>query len=517
MQWLRFFRPQRQDLALFGLGGLMVFAHAPIGIAPMAIVSLMGLFWFWQQAPTLKRSVQMGLWFGLGLFGVGVSWLISSIYLYAGVALPLAVLAVLIFIGFLTSYLMLVGALVARLKRPGASSRVLAWHWLGLMPMLWVFGELLRASLWGGFPFLLTGNSHVYTVLAHYAPVVGAMGVSWLVALSAGLLLFLFQTRAWATVSVGFLLIWGGGYALSHWQWVTPKGTPVDVALLQGNIPQDQKWETAQFRPSLTRYVSMTRQHMEADLVVWPETAVAGYFDVIERGALHSFIKDAQLLEKNILLGVIRREVDADQADGSAAYFNSVVNAGHPEQYYDKRHLVPFSEFFPFSDLLTVISGWFDVPFSEFGAGAQDQAPLALGPHQVGLSVCYEMAFGDELAASARASDYLVTVSNDAWFAHTFEPAQQLQDVQMRALELGREIARATNTGYTVIVGVDGQIKQQLPPYEAGVLRGEVQPYQGQTPYLRWQNTPLWALTLTGLLLAWGLSLVSRRHTMENE
>jgi apolipoprotein N-acyltransferase len=364
------------------------------------------------------------------------------------------------------------------------------------MPAVWVLAELIRGSLFGGFPFLVTGNSHLYSSLAGYVPVIGAMGVSWLVALSAGILLWLFKTRTWVLSATALALIWGGGVLLGRVDWVTPKGNPVDIALLQGNVPQDQKWQGSQLMPTLERYVSMTRDNMGADVIVWPETAVPGYFDVVERGALRSFIRDAQLLEKDILLGVIRRD------DAGEAYFNSIVNAGDPTQFYDKHHLVPFSEFFPFYDLLSVISGWFDIPFSEFTAGATDQAPLQLGAHQVGLSVCYEMAFGTELAPSARAADFLVTVSNDAWFAHTFEPAQQMQDAQMRALELGREIARATNTGYTAIVGVDGQIRSQLPLYEAGVLRGEIQPYQGETPFVRWGHTPLWLATLGMLGLA---------------
>ncbi|MDR9499310.1 MAG: apolipoprotein N-acyltransferase [Hydrogenovibrio sp.] len=498
MKFLAFFRPKRQDAALFGLGGLMVFAHAPIGIAPLALIALMGLFWFWQQAPTVTRAVQQGMWFGFGFFGIGVSWLISSIYLYAEVPLPLAVLAVLIFIGFLSLYFMLAGALVGWLRRPVEGQFDQAWYWLGLMPAIWVLAELIRGSLFGGFPFLVTGNSHLYTSLSGYVPVIGAMGVSWLVALTAGLLLWLFKTRGWVLASAALVLIWGGGFLLDRVTWVTPKGQPVDIALLQGNVPQDQKWQGDQLRPTLERYVSMTRENMNADLVVWPETAVPGYFDVVERGALRSFIRDAQLLEKTILMGVIRRDGAND------AYFNSIVNAGNPEQFYDKRHLVPFSEFFPFYDLLSVISGWFDIPFSEFTAGGIGQKPLQLGEHKVALSVCYEMAFGTELAPGARDADFLVTVSNDAWFAHTLEPAQQMQDAQMRALELGREIARATNTGYTAIVGVDGLVREQLPLYEPGVLREKIQPYQGETPFVRWGHTPLWLGTLLVLLIGIG-------------
>lgn len=114
-----------------------------------------------------------------------------------------------------------------------------------------------------------------------------------------------------------------------------------------------------------------------------------------------------------------------------------------------------------------------------------------LGGQLAGLSICYETAFGDELAQKLPEAKYLITVSNDAWFAHTFEPAQQLQDVKMRALELGREIARSTNTGYTAIIDVQGKVKHEIPAYERGVLRGEIQPYEGLTFYAEWGKTPV--------------------------
>lgn len=178
-------------------------------------------------------------------------------------------------------------------------------------------------------------------------------------------------------------------------------------------------------------------------------------------------------------------------------------------RFIKKRHLVPFSEFFPFASVFKALSLLFDVPFSSFSAGSDNQPLFQIGSHQVGMSVCYEMAFGEELARNAAEADYLLTVSNDAWFAHTLEPAQQVQDVQMRALELGREIARTTNTGYTIIVGTDGQIKQSIEPYQTGVLRGEVQPYTGKTPFVSWKQWPIFAL-LTLILLF--LVMNRRRH-----
>ncbi|MGC9386897.1 MAG: apolipoprotein N-acyltransferase [Hydrogenovibrio sp.] len=480
----------------FVLGALMVFAHAPVGIAPLALIALGGLFWLWQQADTSFRAMQIGLSFGLGYFGFGVSWLISSIYLYAEMNLLLSVLAVLCFILFLTLYFILAGWLVARLK----TVEHLGFNWVVVMPAVWVFAEWLRATLFGGFPFLMTGNTHLITWLDGYAPVFGVTGVSWAVAMSAGILLWLLQSRAWVGASLSLAVIWLGAASLKNIEWVQPVGKPVEMALIQGNVPQDEKWLPSAFLPTLKRYVSLTKDNLKADIIVWPETAIPAYYDVVEKGALRSFIRDAQLLNADILMGVITRDPDHQR------YYNAIVNAHNPEQEYRKQHLVPFSEFFPFSGVLQPLSALFNVPFSEFSAGAADQPPMTFGAHTVGLSVCYEMAFGAELIESARRSDFLITVSNDAWFAHTLEPAQQVQDVQMRALELGREIARSTSTGYTVIVDTKGQIKAEIPAYEVGVLRDDVQPYQGETPFVRWGSWPILAGLFTVMLL-----LVARR------
>jgi apolipoprotein N-acyltransferase len=336
------------------------------------------------------------------------------------------------------------------------------------------------------------------TWLAGYAPVLGVWGVSWAIAMSAGLLLWLFKSRAWVTASFTLCMLWSIGGLLMDVEWVKPLDKPIDIALMQGNISQDNKWLQAEFMPTLKTYVSMTKSNMDADVIVWPETAIPAYYDVVERGALNSFIKDAQLLSTDILVGTIAGDRDSEN------YYNALINLHRPADRYYKQHLVPFSEFFPFNDMFAYVSSLFDIPYATFTAGDLNQPPLMLGGQLAGLSICYETAFGEEMAMQLPDAKYFITVSNDAWFAHTFEPAQQLQEVQMRALELGREIARSTNTGFTAIIDIKGNIKQQIPAYEAGVLRGKVQPYEGMTFYAEWGRVPVLFLlfSLFGFMLA---------------
>jgi apolipoprotein N-acyltransferase len=485
----RALRPAKSH-ALAGLLGLAsVAAYAPFEFSPLILATLAGLFWLWGRAETGADAFKLGTWFGLGLFGGGVSWLFSSMYFYSGVVLPAAAAATFGFVLFLALYLGLAGWLAHNFKDPKRPFLTL----VVVFPAVWVLAEYLRGTLFGGFPFLQLGVTHLDTWLQGYAPLLGVLGVSWAVALSAALLLWLIQKRAWLAPSLLLCVLWVSGGALQKVQWVTPVGEPIEVALVQGNIAQERKWQQDNLYPTLQSYVELTRQNLDADVVVWPETAIPTYFDIAQRGALYSFIKDAQLLKRDIVAGVIDRNRETGE------YYNAMVNLGQPEARYYKHHLVPFSEFFPFPSVFTFLSNLFEIPFSSFSAGTDTPQPMLLGGQPAGLSVCYEMMFGEEQAAYLPEATYLLTVSNDAWFARTFEPAQQVQEVRMRSLELGREIARSTNTGYTLVTTVDGQIKASIAPYEEGVLRAQVQPYEGMTFYAQWQRLPVLFLLFTVL------------------
>ncbi|WEJ62250.1 apolipoprotein N-acyltransferase [Thiomicrorhabdus lithotrophica] len=484
---------KKHGLALL-LGAMSVFAFAPFEVSPLMLAAIAGLFMLWLDAKSRFEAAKIGLWFGLGQFGLGVSWLFSSMYFYSGVALPFAVILTAGFVLFLSLSVAIGGWLAHYFKNPNRPGLVLTL----LFPAVWVLIELIRSTIFGGFPFLLSGTTHLHTWLDGFAPVFGVWGVSWAVAISAGLLLWLFKQKSWVAASMSLCLIWSLGGLLQQVEWVKPIAKPIDVALIQGNIPQEEKWLPNAFYPTLKTYIGLTKQNMDADVVVWPETAIPAYYDVVEKGALLGFIKDAKLLNTDILVGVIAGGANSEH------YYNALINVHNPEDRYYKKHLVPFSEFFPFTSAFAFVSGLFDIPFATFTHGPSDQKPINLGGQDAGLSICYEMAFGEELAAQLPQAKYLITVSNDAWFAGTFEPAQQLQEVQMRALELGREIARSTNTGYTAIVDIKGNIKQQIPAYEEGVLRGKVQPYEGLTFYAEWKKMPILFLLFTyfGFLLA---------------
>ena len=492
---LRLWRPRWPHLQAAALGVMAVFAFAPFSLAPLALLSLTGLLWLWYRAERPSQAFKLGFWYGLGLFGAGASWLFSSLYVYGSAPLPLAVLAVAGWVVYLSLFPALAGWLAKHFSSP-------AWPVLGLLmiyPAAWVAGEYLRGHLFGGYPVLNMGTSHILTWLDGYAPLLGVYGVSWAVALSAAALVWLIERGAWLGAAVIFAVVWLVGGSLSDIRWTKPIGKPVDVALLQGNIPQDEKWRPTQLYPQLKTYVSMTKQNLGADIIVWPETAVPAFFDLVEKGALKSFIRDAQILDKDILLGTIWR----DKNHGH--YYNALIDIGKtPYAVYKKYHLVLIGEYYPFGEALKPLFDWLAIPFDQFSPGPFPPEPMRLGRYHAGMAICFETQFGEELRYQLPKANYFITVSNDAWFAHTLEPAQALQEVQVRAKELGRPFARATNTGYTALIDVNGRLVKQLPAYRPGVLRVDVQPYEGLTPFARWGELPvLFLLTsIFGFVLA---------------
>jgi apolipoprotein N-acyltransferase len=288
------------------------------------------------------------------------------------------------------------------------------------------------------------------------------------------------------------------GDLLRDVRWVEPQGATVSVALLQGNIPQDLKWRPEKFSESLRTYYRLAQDH-PAQLTVLPETALPAFFDQIPAEYLAELKQLATRQQGDLLFGIAL-------GAGAQGYANGAVSIGtSPEQQYRKSHLVPFGEFVPpgFAWFLAMAN----IPMSDFTPGALKQAPLNIAGQQVAVNICYEDVFGEEIIRALPEATLLVNLSNVAWFGDSLAPAQHLQIARMRALESGRMMLRATNTGMTAIVGVDGNVQGVLPPFTRGALLGEVRGYAGTTPFVRWGNWPV--ISFAALLLV----LFFRRKT----
>jgi len=485
------------------LGAASVLAYAPLGWFPLLWLTLGGLFGLLGIAATTREGARLGAAFGFGLFLAGVSWVYVSLSVFGGMPAPLAGLATFLFCAVLTVFPTLVGALFVRFAPAGWLRRAL------LFAALWVLTEWLRGWVFTGFPWLAIGYAQAPpSPLAGFAPLFGVYGVSLLSALLGALLFEVLKGRfagqtlsaqPWPLAAVGLLLLAGG--LLSEVRWTAARGEPLSVALLQGNVAQDLKWRPEKFADSLRTYYRLALEH-PAQLTVLPETALPAFLDQVPRDYLDDLKKLAMRRQGDLLFGIAL----ADAID-QARYANGAVSIGaSAQQTYAKSHLVPFGEFVPlgFSWFLAMAH----IPMSDFTPGAARQAPLRIAGQQVAVNICYEDAFGEEIIRALPEATLLVNLSNVAWFGDSLAPAQHLQMAQMRALETGRMMLRATNTGMTAIVGADGHVQAVLPPFTRAALVGEVRGYAGTTPFVRWGN---WPVIVFALLLA---ALVVRRQRM---
>ncbi|MBI5752010.1 MAG: apolipoprotein N-acyltransferase, partial [Hydrogenophilales bacterium] len=267
-------------------------------------------------------------------------------------------------------------------------------------------------------------------------------------------------------------------------------------SLVQGNIAQDLKFREEFLVGTLETYRRLTLQN-PARLTVLPETALP----LLRHEAPHSLIEQlrdhARKNGGDILIGAFERD--------NGSYYNGVFTLGTAdEQYYRKQHLVPFGEFIPMRPLLgPLINGVLNIPMGDLARGDERQVPLNVAGQRVAVNICYEDVFGEEIIRALPQATLLVNVTNDAWYGHSHAAAQHNHISQMRALESGRMMLRATNTGLTSIIGADGKIVQQLPQHQEGVLQGQAQGYDGITPYVRWGNAAVMLLLIAMLAYAW--------------
>jgi apolipoprotein N-acyltransferase len=463
---------------MFFGGAASVLAFAPFELHPLAFLTFALLVQFWMRA-TPRRSAWVGFWFGLGLFGAGVSWVYVSMNQFGGMPGPVAAVATLGFCAFLALFPAAAGWLQARIPASDAVRACL------IIPSAWLLFEWMLVWIFTGFPWLAIGYSAAGWPLQGYAPLGGVYLVSFLIVSLAGMLWLLVKHRPIFLVPI--VLTVGIGEGLRRVQWSTPDGPPVEAALLQGNIEQEMKFRPDRAERILVNYARLA-EGTRARLVIFPETALPVFLDRIDRGYLAHLESIGKRNQGDLLVGVPYRE-------GRDAYYNSVITLGaSPRQIYHKVHLVPFGEFVPpgFGWTLNLMS----IPLSDFRRGAIDRPPLAVAGQRVAVNVCYEDVFGAEIARSLPEATLLVNVSNVAWFGDSLAPAQHLNIARLRAIETGRMHLTATNTGITAAIDRDGRVLKRLPQFTEGRLEVSAQGYSGATPYVRLRDWPIVLISL---------------------
>ncbi len=477
-------------------GAASVFSFAPFGWWPLQILVLAFLFYQVGMDTRVRRSALIGWAFGFGWSVAGMHWLYITMNRFGHIPGPMAVAAVCL----LGAYMGLFSALatgVATWLRRRLTLPVTAFLLL-VLPFAWGLSEWMRGWVMTGFPWVSSGYAHNAGPLGGYAALIGAYGIGVLAALcGSGVVMLTQRKRALGgAVLVSTLAL---GFGLTWIDWTHPQGQPISVRLLQGNIAQQEKFDPEHFTRTLDLYHKLTTA-APADLIALPETAFPRLPGHLPPDYLSSLQQFATGSKSAILFGI-------PLSDGPGKYANSVVGFAPNGQLYrfDKQHLVPFGEFVPsgfrwFVDMMRI-------PLGDMTRGAQVQAPFAVKDQLVLPNICYEDVFGEEIAlqlrSSAQPATMLLNVSNLAWFGESVAIPQHVQMSQMRALETGRPMLRATNSGATVVIDAHGKITAAVPNYTEGTLAASVQGMGGMTPFIRFGNASMLLLAALALAGAW--------------
>ena len=488
-------------------GAATVFGFAPFGAALLPIVMLSILFAQWRHATTPGAAAGIGFAFGLGMFGAGISWVYVALETFGGMPAAIAVAGTAGFIAYLSLWIALAGYVTTRFTPRDSLARLI------VAAAAWTLAEWGRGFGYPGFPWLAVGYAQLPgSSLAGYAPIGGVFVVSLSVALIAAMVALSYDALAarapWSIVAAVMvaLALFAGGGALAGIEWTLPHRAPLAVSLVQGNVEQAQKFDRDFRARTFDLYARLVEQS-HGRLIVLPESAFPMFSDEVPDPVLLNLIRTAGARNGDVLLGLFTAEAPLPGSD-DIRYYNTVLSLGESDlQLYRKRHLVPFGESIPGK----AVFGWFirsvlSIPLADQTPGPAAQPPFAVAGARVAVNICYEDAFGAELIDAARNAEILINVTNDAWYGRSIAAWQHNQMASMRALELGRPMLRATNTGITSAIGHDGRVMAQLPWFTRGVLEIIIDGRTGATPYQTLSDTLAVGLALVLLGVAWSLA-----------
>ncbi|HEY5623793.1 MAG TPA: apolipoprotein N-acyltransferase [Gammaproteobacteria bacterium] len=485
-------RPVLSDvgLAVAVVAGLILtFAFAPFGQFWIAPLSYAALIVAWRGADP-RRAFRLGFAFGVASFLGGVHWVYISIHDYGPAPVAFAAAVTVLLVTLLAVFPAIAGWVAARWFTTDGPAA-----WLGVFPAVWTLVEWLRGWVFTGFGWLSAGYTQTDSWIMGFAPLGGLHFMGWAVLLTAGAIVMLVRgsARQRAVAAVFAASIWVVAWLIGSTSWTEPLEEELSVALVQGAVPQELKWEVEQFAPTLELYRGLTYESAGSELIVWPEAAIPTLY-----GNVGEYLTEIQeWADRNgseILLGILRADPER------SAVQNTIVALGESHSFYIKRHLVPYGEYFPVPGFVRNWLRLMSLPYNDARPGPADQPPLQIAGQRIAASICYEDVFGAEQLHYLPDATLLVNVSNDAWFGDSIAPHQHLQIARVRAAEAGRFMLRATNTGVSGIIDTTGAVVATSPQFEPHVLRGVVRGYRGSTPYARWGNYAVIAACLLVLL-----------------
>ena len=482
----------RWDYLIALLSGLsLVFAFAPFGFYPITWLATAVLFWLNLKVMTRWQRVRLAWVFGIGLFAGGAHWIFYSIYFFGGANGFVAVLMTSLFVLGIALTLMLFGWLLSWFATQSHLLKLLV-----IFPAAWGLTEWFRSWFLTGFPWLQLGHAQSENWFAHYAPIIGSLGISWVVALGAGAVVLLaLGTQRERLIAVSLLLVsMALGFGLGWIQWTKPVGDKLYVSMIQANIKQEEKWDQSLNVTHVQKHLDMMERHMEnSHVIIWPETAIADTFQQSMNDLILPLQQNFATQENDLLVGGF--EYDKD----TGAMYNAIMRIGKELDVYGKRHLVPFSEYIPFLKYLRFLEKIVILPYDNVTPW-KGKVNLMVAGQPMRMSVCYEDAYGEEMRDGLPEATMLVNVSNDGWFTGSIEAQQHAQIARFRAMETGRYLLRSTNNGVTEIIDprgknvadhvydAEGKPLQGSTQYKEAVIAGWAQPMQGSTPYIFWGN-----------------------------
>jgi len=489
----------------FFLGAISVLGFSPFDVYIIPIVSVaitIGLLS--SQNFTRRKTFLIGFAFAFGLLVVGTSWIYVSLHNFGGMNAPVAALATLL---FCVIFAVPLGLMTAPLNIQALPRKI---RLLIFLPLAFCLSDWVRSWLFTGFPWLSLGYSQIpFSPLAGFTPIVGVYGISLILSLMSGWIAYRYIT--FQTIPPGarprhlivsiftLMVVAAAGITAKKIQWTQElQTTGTSVALLQGNIAQDVKWDQTFVLQTLEQYLQMASEE-NAEIILLPETALPILDINLPNSFKEAFSDLTNNRGSNIVYGIPEKSNDGK-------FFNSVMSVGvSGEQTYRKHHLVPFGDYFPTWQPITWIMQSLSIPMSNFSRGEKYQSPIRAGSQKIAANICYEDVFGEEIIRQLPDATVLANFTNDAWWGDSLGPKQHLQIAQTRALETGREMLRVTNTGMTAIIGHDGYILSSIPQFEKQTLRGVIQGRTGQTPYVKYGNLLFLAMCVIVALagLAW--------------
>jgi apolipoprotein N-acyltransferase len=492
--------------AAFAAGASFNAGFAPFGWWPIALLAPAALFALIRGLPP-RRAGWTGAAFGAGLFSFGTYWLYTCLHVFGLVPVWLTLILQTVLVAVMCLYLAALCYAANRFWLKPSVTR----DWL-VLPALWVLLEWLRGWLLSGLPWLSTGYAMIDSPLSGWAPVFGVYAVTWAAAGISVAIYVLFapgvriSRRCLALAAAATLFIVPA--LLARHRWTEPLGAPIAIAAVQGAVPQDQKWQSKNRELTMQRYLRLSGEAWGSRLIIWPEASLPALAPDIQ-DYLKDLAEQGRAHDADFAIGLV------DYRPKSKEYFNGILVLGATggatgevgEGWYYKRHLVPFGEYFPVPAFVRSWLRLMSLPYDDFTAGSRRQPVLSAGGQKLGLTICYEDAFGSQQLKVLRKTTLLVNVTNDAWFGDSTARHQHLQIARMRALEAGRYLVRAANDGITAVIDARGRVVDRLPQFQEGVLRADVQPMTGLTPYARLGNYPV----VLGALLSLALAVWRRR------